>query len=188
VALRYPGRAFADRDARAAFYVTSILSRAVDCNNIRWEEAATYTPGQPGTVFLFGSRSNQATQWATGPSNLGKFIQFDFGRQWSIRARNDVFSLSAPDKLSREQYEQKTDYGVIGRFWGIDGSAVFLIAGLGSRATEGCGYYLAKRWKELATRFPTVDFAVVLKFDPPIDPRRGEEIAAFDANPAQRTA
>src|SRR5581483_222691 len=78
-AFRYPGHTFADRDAKAASYVASVLSRAIDLDEIRWEEAGTFTPRRSGTVFLFGSRSNQATGWATRGSALGKFVQFEFG-------------------------------------------------------------------------------------------------------------
>jgi hypothetical protein len=181
VDLRYPGHSFADRDAKAASYVTSILSHVVELDNILWEEAKAYKPGRPGTVFLFGSRSNQAAEWVTGDSALGRFFRFKFGRKWSIRAGGQVFSLPAPNNLTREEYEHETDYGVIARCREPRGdSHVFLIAGLGSRATEGCGYYLTREWKDLTRRFKNKDFAVILKFSPPIDPRRAEEVAAFD--------
>jgi hypothetical protein len=180
-ALRYPGHTFADRDAKAAFYVTSILSRAVESDNIQWEDAGTYAPGQSGTAFVFGSRSNQAAEWVTADSAFGRFFRFEFGREWSIRAGDRVFSLPAPDRLTREEYEQETDYGVIGRLLGsATEGQLFLIAGLGSRATEGCAYYLTREWENLARRFWGKDFAVILKFPPPINPRQSEEVAAFD--------
>jgi hypothetical protein len=133
-------------------------------------------------MFLFGSRSNQGAQWATADKALGKFLHFDFGRTWSIHCTGGrVFSLRAPDKLSRDEYEQETDFGVIGRLQDTEThSHIFLIAGLGSRATEGSGYYLAQHWSDLARTFGGNDFAVVLKFPPPIDPKKSEEVVAFD--------
>jgi len=182
--LQYPGRTFADRDARAAFYLTAILSRAIEVENIRWEAAGARTSGQPGTIFVFGSRSNQAADWVMGASALGKFLHFEFGDKWSIRAGEREFSLKAPDELTREEYERETDYGVVGRFRDLETSAqIFLIAGLGSRATEGCGYFLTREWECLAHRFKGRDFAVVLKFPPPIDPKHSVEVAAFDNTP-----
>jgi hypothetical protein len=179
--LRYQGQTFADRDARAAAYVSSVLSRAVGLENIEWQEAREFDPSRSGTMFLFGSRSNHGTQWATARRALGRFVHFDFGRTWSIHCKDgQVFSLSAPDKLSREEYEKKTDYGVIGRFRDPETNAhIFVIAGLGSRATEGSGYFLARYWTKLARTFGANDFAVVLKFPPPFDPKKSEEVIAF---------
>ena len=181
-ALRYPGHTFADRDAKAASYVSSVLSRALELDHIRWEEAGAFIPGSSGTAILFGSRSNRGAEWATGESALGRFFRFEFGTDWSITCANGkVFSLPAPNTLSRDEYEKQTDYGVIGRFQDAGTQAhVFLIAGLGSRATEGCGLYLARHWKELAQKFRGKDFAVVLKFPPPIDPKKSRGVVAFD--------
>ena len=39
---------------------------------------------------------------------------------------------------------------------------------------------MAQHWKDLARRFHGRDFAVVLKFPPPIDPKKSEEVVAFD--------
>lgn len=183
IPFRYHGHTFADRDAKAAAFITSILSGCgVGLESIHWKEVGAFAPGRPGTVFLFGSRSNEATIWATAAATLGRFVQFDFGRQWSIRgAGAQVFSLPAPTGLSSANYEQQTDYGVLGRFRDPEANTyVFLIAGLGGRATEGCGYFLARHWSDLASRFQSKDFAVVLKFPPPIDARKAEEVVAFD--------
>lgn len=175
---RYSGRTFADRDAKAALYITSILSRSVALDSIRWEKTGDFAPDEPGTVFLFGSRSNQASEWVTRESALGRFFQFEFASEWSIRVGKRLFSLPAPDKLSREAYEQETDYGVIGRFKDLrTENHVFLVAGLGSRATEGSAYYLTHRWLSLAQRFVNKDFAIILMFPPPIDPKNSHVVA-----------
>lgn len=186
-ALLYPGHTFADRDARAASYISSVLSHAVKLDGIQWEEAGAFAPDRSGTMFLFGSRSNQATEWATRDSALGKFFRFEFGRAWSIRSSSKLaFSLPAPDALSSEEYEKQTDFGVVGRYRNPTvRSSVFVIAGLGGRATEGCAYYLAHHWKDLARRFTSKDFAIVLKFPPPIDPKNSEEVIAFDDDHAE---
>ena len=178
----YLGHTFADRDARSASYVTSILSCVIGLDNIQWQSVADFNPGKSGTVFLFGSRSNKAAKWATRHSALGKFLRFKFASKWSIQCSGDkVFSLPAPNRLTRNEYENTTDYGVIGRFQETDkGAQTFLIAGLGSRATEGCGYFLANHWKNLARSFGRRDFAIVLKFAPPVDPKTSEVAVAFD--------
>ena len=174
----YPGNTFADHDVKAASYILSVLSFAVGLDHIHWEYTSSFAPERSGTSFLFGSRSNQAVEWVTREAALGKFFQFQFGDIWSIRCANSqIFNLPDPSKLNREEYEEQTDYGVIGRFYEkCSNSHIFLVAGLGNRATEGCGYYLSKNWMELAQKFRDNDFGVVLRFPPPINPKEFEEI------------
>ncbi len=180
--LRYEGHTFASRDAKSASYIVSVLGHAVEVDNIEWKEADEFKPGRPGPAFLFGSRSNRAAEWAVGPSALGRLFHFEYGARWSIRcAGGREFSLPDPSGLSRADYESQTDYGVIGRFRDGPGHApVFLVAGLGGRATEGCGLYLARRWKRLSDEFQGRDFAVVLKFEPPVDPKNARSVVAYD--------
>ncbi len=180
LALRYGGHTYADRDAKAAACVSAVVSQAVGWDAIEWQQLTEFDPERPGLLFLFGSRSNAAAEWATSDTGLGKFCRFEFGAEWAIRGADDrVFSLPAPDRLSREEYARQTDYGVIGRFQHRTRS-VFLIAGLGGRATEGCAYHLAHRWSQLARRFKQEDFVLVLKFPPPIDPANAVEVASYD--------
>src|SRR5688572_24178275 len=60
--LQYGGETFADRDAKAAFHVASLLSREISAESIHWEKATAYRKRQRATTFLFGSRSNPATR------------------------------------------------------------------------------------------------------------------------------
>jgi hypothetical protein len=183
--LTYPGHTFSERDARAAFYVLGLFGQAVGDDRIEVGDASRFSPeaGLKPTTFLFGSRSNQATPWATRPPALGKFFDFTFGPEWSIRCKDGTaYSLPDPSRLDAASYVGKTDYGVIGRFYSAETKAhVFLVAGLGSRATEGCGYYLARHWRELDRKYPSGDFAVVLKFPPPLDPKTSEAVRWFGA-------
>jgi len=82
--------------------------------------------------------------------------------------------------LSREEYAASTDYGVIARTTNSRLGSVFLIAGLGGRATEGGGLYVFEKWRELQSQFGDSDFAVVLQFDPPVDPKRSKPVAHYN--------
>jgi hypothetical protein len=182
--LQYMGGTYSERDAKAAFYITSVLGHVLDSDQIRLEEASDFTPDSGlahSTAFLFGSRSNHMTVWATENLPTRKFFKFDFGAQWEIQCEDgSVFSLPDPSKLEPGAYANETDYGVIGRLSVEEsGERFFVIAGLGSRATEGCGHYFSHHWRELFQRFGNNDFAVILKFAPPLDPEKYEPIAWY---------
>ncbi len=180
--LQYAGGTFSERDAKAAFYITSVLGRILDSDQISLEEASNFTPGPVlKTAFVFGSRSNQVTMWATDSQPTGKFFKFDFGEQWQIRCEDgSVFSIPDPSKLEKGSYLTQTDYGVVSRL-SLPGTSdgLFVIAGLGSRATEGCGYYFSRHWRELFEKYGEHDFAVILRFAPPLEATNSEPIAWF---------
>jgi hypothetical protein len=176
--LHYPGNTHSQRDARAAFYVTSLVSRILDPENISVENATTDSvlpdPGQ--TAFLFGSRSNVLTQRVAETTELRRLFRFDFGPFWKIEFGGEVFAVPDPSQLDEDSYQLQTDYGLIARSFDSR-QAAFILAGLGDRATEGCGYFLARNWHSLFERFHGRDFALLLKFPPPADPRRFQLIA-----------
>lgn len=182
--LQYAGGTFSERDAKAAFYITSILGHVLDSDQIRLEEASKFSPTSvtmQKTAFVFGSRSNQVTMWATDKLPTGKFCKFEFDHHWRIRcADGRVFSVSDPSKLETGAYLNQTDYGVISRL-SVPGSGdrLFVIAGLGSRATEGCGYYFSRHWRQLFEKYGENDFAMILQFSPPLDATKSEPIAWF---------
>lgn len=186
--LRYAGHTFSERDTRAAFSVHALLSSIFEAGRIRLENAASYDPrcSVTGnrTVFLFGSRSNPVTLWATTERAPHKFFQFDFGLAWSIRCEDGgVFSTPDPSRLDDRGYRSHTDYGVVARF--LDPEArtnFFVLAGLGSRATEGCGYFFVQNWRELAARFGAHDFAVILEFPAPVEPSNFRSVAWFPSS------
>ena len=171
--LKYAGDTFSERDVKSAHYVTTVLGHILDTNQIQVKEPAAFSEDvEQQTSFLFGSRSNLATQWAIENFVAAKLFSFEFGAEWRIKCEDGkVFSLADPSQLDRGAYESRTDYGVIGRMSGPKNS-VFVIAGLGGRATEGCGYYFSHHWKDLYERYQNKDFAVVLSFAPPVDPKK----------------
>jgi hypothetical protein len=59
--------------------------------------------------------------------------------------------------------------------------SVFIIAGLGGRATEGCGYFFLRNWNDLFKKFGRSDFAVILKFPSPFALERSEFAATAQA-------
>lgn len=181
--LRYPGRTVSERDARAAFHVSSLLGHVLGPDRIHLGRATDFEPSAEGpqAAFLFGSRSNLATQRAIEALGTDSLIRFEFGEVWRIRCRDgSTFSLPDPSKLDRGAYEQQTDYGVVARLRDPGSQRrVFLIAGLGSRATEGGGRYFALHWQDLDRRFQDRDFAVILEFPPPLDPQRYREVRAL---------
>jgi hypothetical protein len=184
VSLQYTGGTFSERDSKAALYITSVLGHVLESDQIKMEEASEFAPvvGLPHkTAFLFGSRSNQITVWATENLPIRKFFRFQFGPDWKIICEDQrEFSTSDPSKLTKDSYASQLDYGVVARLsQATAGEKVFVIAGLGSRATEGCGYYFSRHWRELFQKYGENDFALVLKFQPPLDPRKCEPVAWF---------
>ena len=182
--LRYGGGTYSERDAKAAFYVTSVLGHVLDSDKIQLEEVADFSPasGLPHkTAFLFGSRSNRVTRWATENLPESSLFEFEFGERWQIKCKDgSVYSMPDPSKLETGTYSLETDYGVVSRL-SVKGTGerLFVLAGLGSRATEGCGHYFSRHWRELARSYGDNDFAVILKFQPPLDPTKYEPIAWF---------
>jgi len=182
--LQYPGGTYSERDAKAAFHITSVLGQVLDSGKISFENISDFTPSFDllhKTAFLFGSRSNNLTIWATENIPANKFFKFVFGDTWEIQCENGkTYSMPDPSKLDRGQYTNQTDYGVISKL-SVPGSEehLFVIAGLGSRATEGCGYYFSNHWQKLFQRFGNNDFAVILKFSPPLAPEKHKPIAWF---------
>ena len=182
--LQYAGGTYSERDAKAAFYITSVLGHLLDSDKIQLEEASDFTPDSGfahKTAFLFGSRSNQVTMWATEKLPESGFFRFKFSGMWQIICRDGkVYELPDPSKLEQGAYANQTDYGVISRLSVPEtGERLFVIAGLGSRATEGCGHYFSRHWRELFQRYGDNDFAVILEFSPPLDPKQYEPVAWF---------
>jgi hypothetical protein len=173
---RYPSYAFAERDVRSAYHVQRLAADAgADIDFISPDELAgeirsrNSWMGIPATV-VFGSRSNMALADVLGHSPLGQLVKFEFGESWTIRTRdNKTYSLRDPSGMSNETYAAQTDYGIVGRAT-ESGRSHFVVAGLGGRATEGCGLYLQRNWAMLAGRAADRPFVALLQFDPPVDP------------------
>lgn len=186
VSLRYPGHTFSDRDTRAAFYVQALLGSVFDPSRIRIENASGTDSSHidalgAKTVFLFGSRSNPLTQWALANRAPAGFLELKYDQNWTIRAQNgQSFSAPDPSQMNEHDYRSHPDYGVLARFFDPHAKRTFFIlAGLGGRATEGCGHYLAANWLSLSEEFAERDFAAILKFAPPVEPSNYERIAQY---------
>jgi hypothetical protein len=185
VSLRYPGHTFSDRDTRAAFYVQALLGSVFEPSRIRIENASGTDSSRidalgAKTVFLFGSRSNPLTQWALANRAPAGFLELTYGQNWTIHANGQSFSAPDPSQVSEFDYRSHPDYGVLARFFDPHaGMTFFVLAGLGGRATEGCGHYLAANWLTLSEEFAERDFAVILKFSPPVEPGNHERIAQY---------
>lgn len=174
---RYPSNAYAERDVRSALHVHSLASEAgAAVGFISPDDLATdLASSEPdaATSVVFSSRSNSALDEVLGSTGLQFIFDFDFGSQWAIRLADGArYALDDPSKLSRDEYSARIDYGVVAgcRSAGGRSRSVFMVAGLGGRATEGCGLYLQRRWRWLADQVGDRAFAAVLRFDPPVDP------------------
>lgn len=178
----YPGYVHSDRDVRAALHIATLLSAVVDPCGVHLREAEAFlrSDGLPSSGFVFGSRSSPATTWVAEHLAKHKLFHFQFGAQWEIHWHDGrVFALPDPSQLDRETYTNSTDYGVLARCTDPESSSVvFVVAGLGGRATEGCGRYFVDHWTDLKRRFGRSDFAVLLRFDPPVCPDRCVEVTS----------
>ena len=188
----YPSTTFADRDARSALHVMHAVSGIVSDEAIQFTlpKDFIHCPVGARTSFVFGSRSNEATSWLLECLGDSSFIRFEFGDRWTIVGTDGKkFSILDPSKLDPESYAALTDYGVVARL-SIPGQngAVFLIAGLGGRATEGCGMFLSRNWEHLQSQFGDHDFAVILAFPPPVSPEQCTRIAQYPYALASTTA
>jgi hypothetical protein len=179
----YPSSTFAERDARSALHVMHAVSAASSDEEIEFTPPRKFMerPAGTRTAFVFGSRSNEAAQWLLNLVDEPGLVSFEFGDSWAIiGADGRRFSIPDPSQLDRESYAALTDYGVVARLSppGRNG-AVFLIAGLGGRATEGCGLFLSRKWSDLQAKFGSRDFATILQFSPPVSPEQYTQIASY---------
>ncbi len=162
--LHYRGSTFSERDSKAALYVQALLLQAIAADNIR---VASQAPSQPQDLtFLFGSRSNTATQLLVAGLDDCK-LRFEFGNIWKIRCAGQSFAIPDPSLTTPAVYEASDDYGVVAKIRSGANSCSFIIAGLGGRATEGSAWHFCHNWKHLHQEFGGDNFAVVLKFAAP---------------------
>jgi hypothetical protein len=178
----YPSSTFAERDAKSALHIMHAVSGVVGDDAIEFTGPVEFMnrPDRERIAFVFGSRSNDAARWLLERAEGPPLIRFEFGEIWKIiGADGKTFSIPDPSALDRDTYSEMTDYGVVARLTIVDRGGVFLVAGLGGRATEGCGVYLSRHWAELHQSFGEKDFAVVLEFLPPVTPERHKPVAWY---------
>jgi len=185
--LSYRGFTFAEADSKAAFYVHSLAGPVFESENIAIEPVVSGQKVGP-TAFLFGSRSNVMTQELLQVSGQD-LVQFEFGPDWKIKCNGMEFSMPDPSQIiDLVQYENTTDYAVIAKLRSTEGSPVFLIAGLGGRATEGAAQFFAKNWHDLAILAGEENFAAVLQFDAPFQLDNCRIVASAKPSVSQRKA
>ena len=190
-AFRYASETLASRDVKSAFHVQRLLDQqgtAAAVNLCSPEEFLRAYEGIDGNRvgFLFGSRSNEALKKTALRTRLDRLVKLSFGLRWRITGQDGRdFSIPDPSKLPRDDYASHTDYAVVARVRDAAGRPIFLIAGLGGRATEGGGYFLLTQWEALHEEMGGDDFAFVLSFPPPVAPKTFEIAARYRA-PASR--
>jgi hypothetical protein len=181
----YPSNTVSNRDVKSALHVQSLLARnfadeSIELHSPQQFLAARKQQSASRVGMLFGSRSNIALQEAGVTAQLSKLISFEFGAEWTIIGKDlRRFSITDPSTLTRAEYESTTDYCVVARVRANNDCPLFLIAGLGGRATEGGGRYLAQNWEQLHKEFVAKDFAVVLSFPPPVNPSQFQVDARY---------
>lgn len=179
----YPSLALAERDARSAMHVIGLLGCASGISEeveFRAPEDFADQDRDDRVRVLFGSRSNQALTSLMEEAHLAELVRFEFAEEWAIVGQDGRrFSIRDPSTLDRSEYESSTDYGVVARLTSAKKRSVFLVAGLGGRATEGGGLFLRDSWQTLQKRFGNGDFAVVLQFPPPVNPKHFEPVAWY---------
>lgn len=177
--LLYPGGVYTDHDTKAAMRVFGFVAGAVPAERLQLVDAGQLVgrAGFPGG-FLFGSRSNPTTPLWPAWFAADRVFEFEFGDRWTVVWEHaNRYSMPDPSRLGRAEYESQTDYGIVARMTRREpASGGFILAGLGGRATEGCGIYLAENWKRLHARHGRSDFCLLLRFPPPIDPARSEVV------------
>jgi len=168
----FPGDTHAREDVEAAAGVLGLLSQITEPATIGFY-ANRENRSDVTNWFLFGSRSNEIV------ANVHKEhyprFQFDYGTRWpgrwsledlkDGRVEPKVYSVTAPDSLGKRDYAKQEDYGILQKVTVSSSKKVFfIVAGLGSRATRGCGSWLARNWDMLEQKYGAQDFGVVLHF------------------------
>lgn len=168
----FPGETFARSDIQAALSVRDLLIQVVPAARIKLVPQHEWKWEGKTNLFLFGSKSNPAVS-----SVLREFsnrFKFHYERdRWTIidAERGLQYSMQAPHQLSPGAYSDTEDFGVIQKLSAAGEPTKFVIAGLGSRATEGCGRYLTDNWRRLLNEFGQKAFAIVLRFAPGLGTR-----------------
>jgi len=166
---RFPGETFARSDAESALYIRQLLGEIAPPESISIYSQVEGVKPEYTHHFLFGSKSNPKVSGVLNA--FSKKLSFDYaaGPQKKTWVLKDIefgheYSIEAPNKLGNK-YSETVDYGVIQKIK-RDSKVFFLIAGLGSRATKGCGYYLLQNWPQHVAED---EFAILLRFPASLD-------------------
>src|SRR6185503_10406980 len=179
----YRGPTFATADVNSAWSIASLVSRVLPAGKIQIVSNDDIANAATSHKFVFGSQSSEILRGVLElfePEFEFDYKPADAPGHWVIRDKKtgNCYAIQQPNDLDYDTYMKTTDYGVIQKFRDpVSGRVYFLIAGLGSRATEGCGYFLADHWSELLHEFGDKDFGIVVMFPKSLGPREGNRVA-----------
>jgi hypothetical protein len=166
--LYYGGPTFATADVKSAWSIANLVRSVLPPDKIRIWSNEDVGELSASHKFVFGSQSRTIL---TGVRKLFEpELSFDFDPADApgyrvIRDAKNGNCYEIRKDLDYATYQGTADYGVIQKFTDRDSKRVyFLIAGLGSRATEGCGFYFREHWAELLREFGNQDFGIVVMF------------------------
>lgn len=179
---RFPGESFARADVEAAAGVMRLLNRVTSPRKISIIPRVEAKDPRHSHVFLFGSKSNPSVAYVL--REFSKRFQFEYEParkpdSWIFKdsETGKEYIVTAPNRLDLDQYQDTEDYGVIQKVRKAgDKRVFFILAGLGSRATHGCGLYLEDHWEDLLKEHGDRDFAVVLRFPAGLGPSEGRPV------------
>jgi hypothetical protein len=174
-AYTYPGTTFPQTDIMAAHYVTNLLTRIADADDIRLLPLTERQRTGFSHLFAFGSKSNDfATRILERFSPSFRFTYHPDKWVLEDREHGKSYAISDPSRLG-EEYFQREDFGIIQKI--VQSNRVFfIISGLGDRATQGCGWYLLKNWESLLEKYGDKPFGLILTFPGGLDFSYGKEI------------
>lgn len=195
----YRGPTFATADVNSAWSITDLMGRVLPADHIQIRSNDDIEHAATSHKFVFGSQSSTILRGVLElfqPEFEFDYKPKDAPGHWVIRDTKfgNCYEIHEPHHLDYDEFEATTDYGVIQKFSDTEsGRVYFLIAGLGSRATEGCGYFLRDHWSDLLREFGSKDFGIVVMFPKNLGPHEGKRVKReTGTNPcseiAQRTA
>lgn len=176
----YRGPTFATADINAAWAIADLVRVVLTPDNVQILSNEHVSSVAASHRFVFGSQSSGIL---AGVLELFESeFEFDYDPadapgHWVIRDKDtgNCYEIQKPNDLDSDDFLGTTDYGVIQKFTETASKRVyFMIAGLGSRATEGCGYYLRDHWAELLHEFGGEDFGIVVTFPQHLGPQDGK--------------
>jgi hypothetical protein len=179
----YRGPTFATADVNSAWSIASLVSKVLPARSIRIVSNDDIGNATTSHKFVFGSQSSEILRGVLQlfePEFEFDYKPADAPGHWVIRDKKtgNCYVIQKPNDLDYDTYMKTTDYGVIQKFTDAESSRVyFLIAGLGSRATEGCGSFLKDHWTELLHEFGDKDFGIVVMFPQGLGPHEGKRLA-----------
>jgi len=181
-AYSYRGHSFARTDIMCAHYILELLAQITDLRNVKILAAHERQGKNITHRFLFGSKSHKLVQSlleAYKPHFAIHYKHKEFPGKWVLEDTHyrKAYTIIDPSTLRPYEFEKLNDFGIIEKI--VDpqlGRVLFIIAGLGDRATEGCGWYLLRHWDEILSKHVTGRFEIILKFPGGLGFEYGREI------------